>query len=106
MRFKSRYKTIKRAAGGNFSITINHIEELTQEVVTDVTGNVIGGGGGGLTASGITGLTGASNDEVHSNSIFPGVFNGLLRKFSFAQLINLIRSTVGLGRQNQPGWCN
>ena len=39
------------AAGGNFSITINHIEELTQEVVTDVTGNVIGGGGGGLTAS-------------------------------------------------------
>ena len=58
--------------------------------------------GGGLTAAGITGLTTASNDEVHTNAIFAGVFSGVLRKFSFHNLINLMRSTVGLGRQINP----
>ena len=61
------------------------------------------GGGGGLSASGVTGLTGASGDEVHSNAIFPGVFGGVLRKFSFSQVIGLMRSSVGLGRQINPG---
>ena len=94
------------AAGGNFSITINHIEELTQEVVTDVTGNVIGGGGEGLTAAGITGITAAPNDAVHSSTVFPGVFGGVLHKFSFGNLIALMRSTVGLGRRINPGGSN
>ena len=74
-------------------------------VLTDVTGNVIDGGGGGegLTAAGITGITAAPNDAVHSSAVFPGVFGGVLHKFSFANIIALMRSTVGLGRQINPG---
>ena len=62
-----------------------------------------GGGGGVLTASGVTGLTVAAGDEVHSSVIFPGVFGGALRKYSFGNLIALMRSTVGLGRRINPG---
>ena len=72
----------------------------TISVISDVTGG--GGGGGGLTASGVTGLTVAAGDEVHSSVIFPGVFGGALRKYSFGNLIALMRSTVGLGRQVNP----
>ena len=63
----------------------------------------VGGSGGGvLTASGVTGLTVAAGDEVHSSVIFPGVFGGVLRKYSFGNLIALMRSTVGVGRQINP----
>ena len=62
-----------------------------------------GGGGGVLTASGVTGLTVAAGDEVHSSVIFPGVFGGATSQvFSFGNLISLMRSTVGLGRQVNP----
>ena len=61
-----------------------------------------GGGGGVLTASGVTGLTVAAGDEVHSSVIFPGVFGGALRKYSLGNVIALMRSTVGLGRQVNP----
>ena len=60
-------------------------------------------GSGGLSAAGVTGLDQASNDEVHSNALFPGVFGGALRKYSFGNLIALMRSTVGLGRRINPG---
>ena len=63
----------------------------------------VAGGGGGLTAAGITGLDQANSDEVHSNAFFPGVFGGALRKYSFGNLIALMRSTVGLGRLINPG---
>ena len=67
-------------------------------------GDDLGGnpGGGGLTAAGITAISAAPDESVHSNAVFPGVFNGVLEKFSFANLIALVRSTVGLGRQINP----
>ena len=73
----------------------------TISVISDVTGG--GGGGGGLTADGITAITAAPDSAIHSNAVFPGVFGGILQKFSFANLIALMRSTVGLGRQINPG---
>ena len=63
----------------------------------------VAGGSGGLTAAGITGLDQANSDEVHSNAFFPGTFGGALRKYSFGNLIALMRSTVGLGRRINPG---
>ena len=56
----------------------------------------------GILAAGITAISAAPDESVHSNAVFPGVFNGVLEKFSFANLIALVRSTVGLGRQINP----
>ena len=73
------------------------------EALGTVAGGTGGGGGEGLTAASVTGLAAAAADEIHSSVIFPGVFGGILRKFSFGNLIALMRSTVGLGRQINPG---
>lgn len=98
------------ATAGSDSLTLGNLSGITGSPADSDTVEIWGykppfrttGAGGGLSAAGITGLTAASNDEVHTNAIFPGVFGGVLRKFSFQNLINLVRSTVGLGRQINP----
>ena len=53
----------------------------------------------GLTASVITGL---AEGDPHSNVEIPGVHSGVLGKYSFGRLIQLVASSVGLGPRLAP----
>ena len=53
----------------------------------------------GLTASTITGL---DEGDPHSNVEIPGVHSGVLAKYSFGRLIQLVASSVGLGPRINP----
>ena len=55
--------------------------------------------GTGLTAAAIAALDAG---EIHSNVELPGVVGGLLRKFSVANFIAIMRSSVGLGPRINP----
>ena len=56
----------------------------------------------GLTARAINILSERADSDVHSNAIFPAVYNGVIHKYEFVDIITLARSSAGLGNMLNP----
>ena len=56
----------------------------------------------GLTARAINILSERADSDVHSNAIFAAVYNGVIHKYEFVDIITLARSSAGLGNMLNP----